>query len=616
MTQSRSISPLGEAALRYAELGYAVFPLVPGGKTPITEHGHKDATVDPERIEAWWAKTPQAHIGIAAAGIVVIDRDGVENPWLQAEPERQAELARGPLVITWSGGVHHYFARPPGVTFGCSQSELAPKVDVRTDGGYVVVPPSSVNGVEYRFAPNQELDVSIDRLPALPDWLRERLEGGSGEGGRTPLTSTGGNRIPEGVRNGTLARLGGAMRRYGFNEAEIGAALRVVAANRCDPPMSESEADRVARSIAAYPPDQISVALAEDHYSQDRASSVTGPIALKDFLRTYDKLRLPIVQGLLRRGETANIIAGAKSRKSWLLNDLVVSVASGSLWLNTFPTTQGRVLIIDNELHPETIADRFPRVAAARGIPLQSIEANIQIWPLRGQLKDLVEFEPDLVSLGPGRFDLIIIDAFYRVLPSGTDENDNGAIAALYNVLDRTADRLGCAFILVHHTSKGGQAGKTVTDVGAGAGSQSRAADTHLILRPHKEDGAVVLDGVVRSWAPIEPMALRWTFPVWNPAPDLDPTQLRKDRPGKASETAVDLVEFINNYITPEPTPRAEVIRRAVEDGVSGRQAKALLSQASKSPSVKVIPNRGKQPAMYSQSTDGDGEGTGEEAEP
>ena len=65
---------------------------------------------------------------------------------------------------------------------------------------------------------------------------------------------------------------------------------------------------------------------------------------------------------------------------------------------------------------------------------------------------------------------LIIVDAFYRALPRGTDENDNAAIADLYNFVDRTAERSDAAIVLVHHSSKGSQAGKSVTDVGSGAG--------------------------------------------------------------------------------------------------------------------------------------------------
>src|SRR5262249_50178330 len=71
------------------------------------------------------------------------------------------------------------------------------------------------------------------------------------------------------------------------------------------------------------------------------------------------------------------------------------------------------------------------------------------------------------------------------------------------------------------------QAEKAIVDVGAGAGAQSRAADTHLILRPHEDDGVAVLEAAVRSFKPIEPISLRWQFPLWHVDGDADPALLR-----------------------------------------------------------------------------------------
>jgi len=69
------------AAIHYAELGYPVFPCAPGTNRPLTEHGFKDATGDIEQIERWWTKWPEANIGLPAAGLLVIDVDGADNPW-------------------------------------------------------------------------------------------------------------------------------------------------------------------------------------------------------------------------------------------------------------------------------------------------------------------------------------------------------------------------------------------------------------------------------------------------------------------------------------------------------------------------------------------------------
>jgi hypothetical protein len=66
------------AALRYAALGYPVFPCVPSGKAPLTEHGFHDATTEVEQIERWWGQHPTANVAIATAGLLVVDLDPAE----------------------------------------------------------------------------------------------------------------------------------------------------------------------------------------------------------------------------------------------------------------------------------------------------------------------------------------------------------------------------------------------------------------------------------------------------------------------------------------------------------------------------------------------------------
>ncbi|HOD83926.1 MAG: Regulatory protein RepA [Planctomycetes bacterium ADurb.Bin126] len=311
---------------------------------------------------------------------------------------------------------------------------------------------------------------------------------------------------------------------------------------------------------------------------------------VREILCMYTDLRRPVIQGLLREGEVMNIIAPPKTGKSWLATDLALTVATGGTWLNAFGTAQGDVLIIDNELHPETTAHRIPMVAEARRLDLDAFCDRVCVDNLRGRLQDLLAMEAYFAAIQPGRFKLIVLDAFYRFVPKGADENDNATIAMLYNHLDRHAARLGCSFVLIHHASKGNQSGKAITDVGAGAGSQSRATDTHLVLRAHEEDGVVVLDAAVRSWKPIEPMCLRWDFPVFNPAPDLDPAALRPERPRRRKENKGrdggdakppwTARRFAEAFFSTEPAGKASVVALAVQAGLSQRQANTLLSAA------------------------------------
>lgn len=264
------------AALRYAELGYPVFPCWPGSKKPVTEHGFKDASIDPARIEAWWAKHPTANIGLAAEGLLVVDIDGADNPW-PGDPDRSADLASaGAVARTPRGGRHYLFRRPAGVNWKCSTGRIARGVDIRTDGGYIVAAPSEIHEGPYRWADALELDDRLEQLPDPPAWLvadLDRLATGSptlahvagGDAGETDA-----NAIPVGQRNGTLARLAGSMRRVGMSAAEIAAAIQRVNQDRCRPPLPEREVEQIAASIAKYEPEAVPVALAEDHYQQNQ----------------------------------------------------------------------------------------------------------------------------------------------------------------------------------------------------------------------------------------------------------------------------------------------------------------------------------------------------------
>ena len=154
-----------------------------------------------------------------------------------------------------------------------------------------------------------------------------------------------------------------------------------------------------------------------------------------------------------------NIIASPKTGKSWLALDLAFTVATGRPWLGMFSTVKGDVLILDNELHGETLADRIPKVASARGIALAEIAETVVVDNLLGRLKDLLALGSYFRSIEPNRFKIIVLDAFYRFLPAETDENDNATMAMLYNHLDRHARDLGCCFVLIHHATSAGESG-------------------------------------------------------------------------------------------------------------------------------------------------------------
>jgi hypothetical protein len=259
------------------------------------------------------------------------------------------------------------------------------------------------------------------------------------------------------------------------------------------------------------------------------------PIGLSGFLTEYPQKRRPIIQDLLRAGETANIIGASKAGKSWLILGLLLSMAAGRPWLGR-NLAKGRVLLIDNELHREELSSRIGRAMMAMGITEDDIGDRFDVLPLRGQLADIYTLATTIGGLASVGYALIALDAFYRVLPEGVSENDNAQMAAIYNKIDSIAGSLDCAIVLNHHASKGDQSGKAITDVGSGAGSISRAADTHLIVRPHELDGHAVLEGVCRSFAPVVPTTIRYDWPLWSVS-DIVP-KVRRPQQRDGSENA------------------------------------------------------------------------------
>jgi len=173
--------PCKDAALFYARAGWPVFPLA--GKIPYEflgparkSHGHRDATTDREQIAAWWNEFPKANIGLATgknAGIVVVDMDVPKGYFgIKELQEQYGQLPPTRTVHTASGGLHYYFQYPKDGTSYPNTVGLAEKigVDVRAEGGYVVLPPSQLYGrLTYSWS-TYELPIA-----PLPEWLHALL---------------------------------------------------------------------------------------------------------------------------------------------------------------------------------------------------------------------------------------------------------------------------------------------------------------------------------------------------------------------------------------------------------------------------------------------------------
>jgi hypothetical protein len=261
------------------------------------------------------------------------------------------------------------------------------------------------------------------------------------------------------------------------------------------------------------------------------------PMSAAALVAKHPTNRPALIHGLLRRGEVGTLVNSSKSGKSWLLHQLALSVASGRDWLG-MRVTSGKVLVLDLELHPEVLAFRMRSLARAMELP-DSVLSQVDCIPGRGTgvtVRDLAQAGHRLQG-----YSLIVVDPLYRSFPEGTDENSNTDLTKIFDELDKAAQASGAAWLVSHHASKGTQALKSVADVGAGAGAIARAADLHLVLRQHSVPGVSVLEAVVRSFPPVKPACVSFSWPLWTLASDdLDPNDLAGARPtqGQKSKAA------------------------------------------------------------------------------
>ncbi len=245
------------AALRYAERGLDVIPLqgvddrgacrcarpdCPSpGKHPVTPHGVKDASRDPLVLRDWWEVAPDANVAVvtgAHAGVIVLDVDG--------DPGTTSLGSLPTLPTSWHSrtgrGEHYWFRHPGGVV--PNAVGLRPGLDLRGDGGYVVVPPSRhVTGRVYEWI------VGPDDAPLAdpPPWLLDLVRSARPMEGVAPMRAP---QIAEGARNDTLYRLARSLKAKGLSLPAMSAALHAENKARCVPPLPPSEVDSMVQHAA------------------------------------------------------------------------------------------------------------------------------------------------------------------------------------------------------------------------------------------------------------------------------------------------------------------------------------------------------------------------------
>ena len=194
------------AALRYAEIGFRVFPVKPKGKEPLVKDWPNQATNDRNIIQEWWSKHPNANIAIVTGYyehgyFCVLDFDPRNGGGWYGDVD-ESVLPPTCVAATGGGGRHYYYRTNEPIP----TKKLKGGVDLKGAGGYVIVPPSlHPNGSDYQWLVGEELWTVP--MADLPDWAFFEAVGGDETKGLWRMNPP----IPEGTRHNYIVSLAGVL---------------------------------------------------------------------------------------------------------------------------------------------------------------------------------------------------------------------------------------------------------------------------------------------------------------------------------------------------------------------------------------------------------------------
>lgn len=249
------MNPLLKYALAYQRLGWSVIPIKPGKKEALikwAEFQSRRATL--AEIARWWRSTPNANVGIVTgliSNLVVVDIDSLVGG--EAYIAKFGKPSNTIMQKTGKPFAHHLLFTHPGDQKYRTMARLWDSLDIRADGGYIVVPPSAhPNGRLYRWAIDPT-EMGLDDLLELPKELRDELKIERTDG-RKSVNEDGWIQealfgVEEGYRNDTCAKLTGFYLRLFENDMSRVEEVLMIWNKRNKPPMDRKEIRQVVASV-------------------------------------------------------------------------------------------------------------------------------------------------------------------------------------------------------------------------------------------------------------------------------------------------------------------------------------------------------------------------------
>ncbi len=385
------------------------------------------------------------------------------------------------------------------------------------------------------------------------------------------------SRIPAGYRNVTLTKLAGTMRRVGFPEGAMSAALLVINQEKCDPPLKEQEVRHIAKSVARYAPENPIFKGGARNVAQLVTASEAGTMLSEVEPEQVEWLwpgRIPL-------GKITVLDGDPGLGKSAATLDIAARISAGLDLPDGTPCEARGAVICSAE---DGLADTIrPRLDAASGDPSRVL--SLATVPDEEGLERPISIPEDVSVIREGirrvGATLVVIDPLMAFLSGKTDSyRDQDVRRALAN-LSALADETGAAIVIVRHLTKSGGS-KAIYRGGGSIGIIGAARSGMMVGEdPDDEDRRVI--AMVKSnlaapapslsftleEAPNGAVRVRWLGETDLAAEDLLSTPRDED-----SSALGQAREFLMDQLLSGPVPYREVAAAAERAGITMRTIK------------------------------------------
>lgn len=495
-----------EHALRLAQKGFRVFRLQPNSKRPLRGRSWKqDATSVHEVIEQFWRETPDANIGIATGGgLVVLDIDD-KNDKKGSETLDLYDMLGWSIepsltVETPTGGRHIYLMMESG-DLRNSAGKIGHGLDIRGAGGFVVAPGSTIDGKPYRVT-------SAQPIAPVPQWLIEKAERyNPRERIAEPATDLD---TPDNISRAkayltdaapialegdggdeTTFRVAAAVRDQGVSEDMCLELMLDHWNDHCAPPWDPEHLAVKVENAYRYARGAPGNAAPEAAFEPVEIAEVFAPVAqaMRPKLHFIQfgqaqvrRDRSDLIHGFLGMGAMSVMYGPSNVGKTFAAVDIAFHIATGRAWAGK-RVEKAAVVYVAAEAGQSAV-NRLVALRERYGepdAPLFLVPCPVDLFADNGDLAGLIDLVAEAAEVAGIPVGLIVIDTLSRAMAGG-NENASEDMGRFVRNIDRLRAGSSAHTLVVHHSGK----------------DQARGARGHSLLRAATDTEIEISEGQIR----------------------------------------------------------------------------------------------------------------------